>query len=377
MAWLSEFDSSRLDDVPSTTGYRDILPSLLASPSLMMGEIYQLTFINKNNSCHMDAMLELLYTLAIWLPSVSILRAPSSGVGGFRIAPALADAVSACFKAQEATMRIEAADANAAMTLARDACLRALSPITGTSLGRIGSCLSDLYFAIEYSGPEEGRCTFPLIGQCPNGAAVQLGGKSGRFNLDGGFYFDVTVAHMRRFCFSRSEDLFRSICPFDVVTSVFSGKTAVRTCSKACHCRACRGDTVTIDCFVDSDLLDRDYDGSILPVPPPFLIVECRDLDKSFNDTESSPFSHPRPLKKLVRVEGYLPFGPLGAHYTLIGVARHLGPTSTGGHWNCDVNLPRAGGWFHAENLAGQSTSMTSFKDDRSCCGYLWVKDDK
>jgi len=371
-AWLKEWDPERLDDVPSTAGYRDVLATIAQGP-LLLGEDFQLTFINKNNSCHVDAFLEMLFTLAIWRESIS--STVVHPAGGFRLRPALASSISACFAAQENTMQIPAPQANAAMTKARDAVLRALSPLTSTPIGEIGKCLTNLLTSVVWRGPEENLCTFSLVGKCPNGAAVVLPARSSTFRLEGGWNLHLPPPLLRAFCSSRPEGVSTSICPFEVVTSLFRGLISVRTITVACSCAACRGAKVSTECFVDVAKLD--LDGSILPLPPLILLIECVDPEKSFNDYGFSPFSAPRPKKILSRLEGYLPFGPLGAHYTLIAVARHLGDTSAGGHWNCDVNLPRAGSWFHAENLSGQSTSITTFKDDRFCSGYLWVLDDK
>lgn len=367
-AWIKNFDSSRLDGVPLTNLYRDILPEM-ADGSLLFGEQFQPTFLNKNYSCHVDAALEILYNLDNWRPGIT----SNIATNRFVVIPELLDYVHASIVAQDPPRRTKAVMANmaASMTAARDAVVEALSPITKFPVGEIGSCMVNLRTMLVWKGEPTEFGRFLLVGRCPNGMPVSLTRRNGSplvWQFDLGWNIHVTPALMKTFCTARRNFL-DPICPFEVLSGILSGGLPVRTVSKVCGCALCGGESVTIDCSVDVSAVS----GAGAPLAPPLLLLECVDLDKSFVDYNASPFSGTRPLKNLSRLEGCLTFGRDNVHYTLIAVARHLGRSSRGGHWNCDV-FPKKVGWFHAENLTGQSTSLPMFKDDKSCCGYLFVK---
>jgi len=376
--WTNEFDPTLLEGVNKTSGYGDILSTLPDSALLMLGDSVQPTFINYNNSCHVDSTLELVFNLDCWYPELT--NADSNS--GFGINPLLKGSVLESIRVQEGYHLAE--DSNTAglqMSRARDDFLLKLSPLTGTRVGDIGSCGDNLFHTIICSGTGSDRFgLLPLTGVCPGGATVALTGLSKRYALDGGWILRLPPTLLHRYCVSRG-DITSPINIFDVMRGVFNGIISIRSISKLCSCPQCKGATVAVDCFVDRYAIEAG--GVAVPVPPPVLLVDCRDLDKSFLDAGASPFRPPRPLKSLSTTDGYLSFGTEPVHFKLIGVARHIGVSSKRGHWNCDVYQPGpsasapAKGWFHAENLTGQSTSLSRYKDDRSCSVYMWLLDDK
>ena len=370
--WIKHFIPTKIANVPVvTTSYRDILPQL-ATYNLVGGLGYQPTFLNSNLSCHCDAALELIFNAACW----DVKLTQRDAVDCFGLSPTLFESVAASIDAQDPVPRTSAAVASIPrqMTFARDAVLAALSPVTGTPIGQMGSCIVNLRAILTWLGagpPPTG--IFPVVGKCPAGAAVALsrGGKQQTWRLEDGWILSISSSQM--FSFFKSRPGGERICPFAVGSSILQGATPTSGVKAICHCPSCAGQKVVVDCYVDLAAF-----AASPALAPPFLLMYCLDLAKCAADHGGfSPFTQrPFPEKKLAVLEGLLPFGLTGEHYTLIGVARHIPDfdgTSKGGHWNCDVYQPLKG-WFHAENLTGQSTELNLFNDDRHSCGYLWYK---
>ena len=93
---------------------------------------------------------------------------------------------------------------------------------------------------------------------------------------------------------------------FAVVSALFEGKFPLKSINKRCECNQCAGKVVNVECFV-IDISTGEAMST--PLPPPILLMDCRDLDKYFRDFNFSPFAEPRPRKVLSRLEGYFSFG--------------------------------------------------------------------
>ena len=209
-AWITNWDPSRVSGVPFTRGYRDIL-ELLPKRPLFFGDGYQPTFINKNNSCHVDAPLELIFNMECWCHRFLFKPRPDT----FSICSTLLQSVVS--RSVEVQNIYTGSKMAFEMSAVRDLVAKGLSPLTGCLPGVIGSAIKNMRERLVWTGPSPVPYgIFPLRGLCPTGGVLRTNTRGIPMNLEfsQGWYYQIPSALMWDFCQWRKDFFVSSICPF-------------------------------------------------------------------------------------------------------------------------------------------------------------------